>query len=93
MLIGYSAVDETPTCLCEDTPIGTPTSRGGLSDGVHRLVAAIGSEEWNARGIMEAVGLKDRKNFVEYSLVPVIREGLVQMKFPDSPRLRASAIC
>ncbi len=36
--------------------------------------------------MMEAAGLKDRKNFLEYSLTPAIAEGLVRMKFPDSPR-------
>lgn len=94
MLIGYSAVDEKPTCLCEDTPASTPTSRGGLSDGVHRqvsdnvrrLVMAIGTEERSVKGMMVIVGLKDRKNFIEYSLAPAIHADLVQMKFPDSPR-------
>ena len=36
--------------------------------------------------MMEAVGLKDRKNFLEYSLTPAIAEGFVRMKYPDSPR-------
>lgn len=98
MLIGYSEVDETPTCLYEDTPIstptstteGTPTSKGALSasvsDNVRRLVAAIGNEERSANELMTIIGLKDRKNFVEYSLAPAIQADLVQMKFPDSPR-------
>lgn len=98
MLIGYSEVDETPTCLYEDTPIstptstteGTPTSTGDLSasvsDSVRRLVTAIGKDEKSVREMMAIVGLKDRKNFVEYSLAPAIHADLVQMKFPDSPR-------
>ena len=90
MLIGYSEVDETPTCLCEDTPTSTPTSSGVLSmsvsDGVRRLVAAIGNEERSANELMTIIGLKDRKNFIEYSLAPAIREDLVQMKFPGTPR-------
>ena len=36
--------------------------------------------------MMEAVGLKNRPNFLEYSLTPAISEGLVKMKFPNSPR-------
>ena len=36
--------------------------------------------------MMEAAGLKDRKNFLEYSLTPAIAEGLIRMKYPDSPR-------
>lgn len=98
MLIGYSEVDETPTCLYEDTPIstptstteGTPTSTGDLSasvsDSVRRLVTAIGKDEKSVREMMAIVGLKDRKNFIEYSLAPAIREDLVQMKFPGTPR-------
>ena len=35
---------------------------------------------------MEAVGLKNRPNFLEYSLTPTITEGLVKMKYPNSPR-------
>lgn len=98
MLIGYSEVDETPTCLYEDTPIstptstteGTPTSTGDLSasvsDNVRKLVVAIGTEERSVKEMMVIVGLKDRKNFVEYSLAPAIHADLVQMKFPDSPQ-------
>lgn len=98
MLIGYSEVDETPTCLYEDTSIstptstteGTPTSTGDLSasvsDSVRRLVTAIGKDEKSVREMMAIVGLKDRKNFIEYSLAPAIREDLVQMKFPGTPR-------
>ena len=36
--------------------------------------------------MMEAVGLKNRPNFLEYSLTPAITEGFVKMKYPNSPR-------
>ena len=36
--------------------------------------------------MMDAVGLKNRPNFLEYSLTPAISEGLVRMKLPNSPR-------
>lgn len=94
MLIGYTGIDDTSSYLCEDTPTSTPTctptSSGvfsmSVSDGVRRLVAAIGNEERSANELMTIIGLKDRKNFVEYSLAPAIHADLVQMKFPDSPR-------
>lgn len=35
---------------------------------------------------MEIVGLKNRSNFLEHSLTPAIQEGLVKMKYPNSPR-------
>lgn len=35
---------------------------------------------------MEAIDLKNRENFMEYSLNPAIKEGLVTMLYPDKPR-------
>ena len=35
---------------------------------------------------MSAVQLKDRKNFLGYSLNPSLDEGFVRMLHPDSPR-------
>ena len=45
-----------------------------------RLVLAIGKEEMSVKSMMEAVGLKNRPNFMYYSLTPAIREGFVCMK-------------
>ena len=36
--------------------------------------------------MMAAVGLRDRPNFIEYSISPAIQEGYVSMLYPDSPR-------
>ena len=36
--------------------------------------------------MMDALELKGRDNFLEYSLTPAITDGLVKMKFPNSPR-------
>ena len=36
--------------------------------------------------MLSKVGLKDRKNFLEYSLTPAISKGYVRMLYPDSPR-------
>lgn len=40
----------------------------------------------SVKEMMAATGLKDRKNFLEYTLNPAINEGWVQMLYPDSPR-------
>lgn len=40
----------------------------------------------SVKEMMEATGLKDRKNFLEYTLNPAINEGWVRMLYPDSPR-------
>ena len=57
-----------------------------LSDNAKRLIIAIGTDEKSVKEIMEAVRLKNRPNFLEYSLTPAIREGFVTMKYPNSPR-------
>ena len=84
MLIGYSDVDDTHT----STHTSTRTSSIDIqpsSENVTRLVLAIGKEEMRVKNMMEAVGLKNRPNFMDYSLTPAIREGFVCMKYPANP--------
>lgn len=38
------------------------------------------------RQMMELTGLKDRKNFLEYTLSPAMAGGFVRMLYPESPR-------
>lgn len=76
---------DTPTT----TPTTTPTSSANqfLTDNetVKRLVMAIGETKLSVREMMNAVKLKDRKNFMQYSLSPAIESGFVQMLHPESP--------
>ena len=53
---------------------------------IKRLIIAISTDEKSVREIMEVVGLKNRPNFLEYSLTPALQNGLVTMKYPNSPR-------
>ena len=46
---------------------------------------AIGKEEMSVKSMMEAIGLKNRSNFMDYSLTPAIREGFLCMKYPANP--------
>ena len=72
----------------EDTHTSTHTSTADTqpsSENVRRLVWAIGRKEMSIKEMMEAVGLKNRPNFLEHSLTPAINEGFVCMKYPDSP--------
>ena len=81
MLIGYKD-DEN------DTHTSTRTSSIDIqpsSENVTRLVLAIGKEEMRVKNMMEAVGLKNRPNFMDYSLSPALREGFVCMKYPANP--------
>lgn len=72
------------------TPTSTPTSLASLmcddKEHVIRLVKIIANNIMSVKEMMTAVGLKNRENFVEYSLNPAMREGLVTMLYPDKPR-------
>ncbi|WP_294913888.1 Fic family protein [uncultured Prevotella sp.] len=50
------------------------------------MILAIGTEEKSVKEMMEAIGLKNRPNFLEYSLTPAISDGFVTMKYPSCPR-------
>ena len=82
MLIGYSDVNSTNI----DTHTSLDETVSTLSENIKRLIIAIGTDEKSVKEMMEAVGLKNRPNFLEYSLTPAITEGLVKMKYPNSPR-------
>ena len=82
MLIDYSDVGDTHT----STHTSSDETVSTLSENIKRLLVAIGTYEKSVKEMMEAVGLKNRPNFLEYSLTPAITEGLVKMKYPNSPR-------
>ena len=86
MLIGYSDTDEPHTSTHTSTHTSSDNSVSILSENIKRLVIAIGTGEKSVKEMMEAVGLKNRPNFLEYSLSPAVTEGLVKMKYPNSPR-------
>ena len=86
MLIGYSDTDEPHTSTHTSTHTSFDETASTLSENIKRLVVAIGTYEKSVKEMMEAVGLKNRPNFLEYSLTPAITEGLVKMKYPNSPR-------
>ena len=72
-------------------PTSTPTST--LTSFIHtnnkniiRLVKALGEEQLSVKVMMERIGLKDRENFLDYSLNPSMNEGYIRMLYPDSPR-------
>ena len=72
----------TPT----SAPTSAPTSTSASADVIDELVRVIGHGELSVKQMMDCRRLKDRKNFLEYHLNPAIKEGLVQMKYPNSPR-------
>ena len=69
------------------TPSSTPSSFVGTNnENIVRLVKAMGMAHMSVKEMLQAVGLKDRKNFLEYSLHPAIKEGFVALLYPQKPR-------
>ncbi len=73
------------------TPTRTPTSSAQnllQTDNplIRNLIKIIGNSQCGIKDMLEGVGLKDRKNFLEYHLTPAIAEGYVRLLYPDKPR-------
>ena len=85
MLIGYKDNEDDTHTTPHTTTHTSSNDIQPSSDNVRRLVLAIGKEKMSVKGMMEAVGLKNRPNFLDYSLTPAINEGFVRMKYPDNP--------
>lgn len=83
-----------PTSTPTTTPTSTPTSslknKGNKfytdNENIRRVVNALGTEQLSIKELLVAVNLKDRKNFIEYSLNPAMKEGFVQMLYPENPK-------
>ena len=86
MLIGYNDTDNTHTSTHTSPRTSTNNLKASLTENVKRLILAIGTDEKSVKEMMETVGLKNRPNFLEYSLTPAISDGFVTMKYPSSPR-------
>ena len=43
-------------------------------------------EHLSVKELMERVELKNRENFLDYTLNPAIKEGYVSLLYPDKPR-------
>ena len=90
MLIGY--IGDTPTSTPASTPASTEQVQVGGNqfitdkENIKRLIVVVGEQKMSVKEMMEATGLKDRKNFLEYTLNPAINEGWVRMLYPESPR-------
>ena len=85
MLIGYKDDENDTHTSTRTSSIDIQPSSENVTRLVLRLVLAIGKEEMSVKNMMKAVGLKNRPNFMDYSLAPVINEGFVCRKYPDNP--------
>lgn len=86
MLIGY-ADPATHT----STRTSTYGVAKGLSETVIRLIVAIGSEEKSVREMMDAVGLKNRPNFIEYSLQKALEDEISGLPPPSASKVSSDS--
>lgn len=68
------------------TPTSTPTSLIPGNENIRRLIGVIGDNQLSVKEMLIAICLKDRPNFLKYTLSPAMNEGYVRMLYPDSPR-------
>lgn len=83
-------VVDVPKDMDISTPASTPTSSDNPlqidNENISRLIKAIANNTLSVKEIMASIGLKNRENFMEYSLNPAMKEGFVSMLYPDKPR-------
>jgi len=81
---------KSPSSTPASTPSSTPASSQNQfetdNENVIRLMQALGYEKLSVKEMMTKIGLKDRMNFMEYSLNPAIDTGFVCMLYPDKPK-------
>ena len=80
----------TPTSTPSSTPTSSLHNEGNKfytdNDNIKRIVNALGTQQMSVKELLVAVNLKDRKNFIEYSLNPAMKEGFVRMLYPENPK-------
>lgn len=55
------------------------------NENISHLIKVLANNRLSVKEMMVPVGLKNRENFMEYSLNPTIKEGFVSMLYPDKP--------
>lgn len=82
-------VVDAPENMATSTQTSSPTSSDNQwktdNANIIRLIKLIGNNRLSVKEMMAAVRLKNRENFMEYSLNPAIKEGFVTMLYPDTP--------
>ena len=71
----------------EVTPQDTPQDTPQVTPQVEQLLLFITAEHSRAE-IQAALGLADKRNFVDKYLSPALHAGLIEMTIPDKPKHR-----
>ena len=84
------APEEWKEPMDDGTPTSTPTSQTNqlYTDNVNvqKLVSVIGENKRSIKEILNLLNLKDRKNLLEYYVMPAQANGFVALLYPDKPR-------
>lgn len=70
-------------------PISTPQVKDKLHTSnpyILELIKVIGDQEMSVKEMLTAIGLKERKNFLNLYLNPAVSDGYVRLLYPNSPR-------
>ena len=86
MLVNPPEELEAPSSTPSSTPSSNCVPFTTDNENILRLIKAIGNRQLSVKDMLAAVGLKDRMNFMEYSLTPAMTEGFVCLLYPDKPR-------
>lgn len=86
MHLDWKEPSSTPSSTPASTPASTQRQFETDNENVIRLMRALGHEELSVKDMMARVGLKDRMNFMEYTLKPAIETGFVRMLYPEKPK-------
>lgn len=86
MHLDWKEPSSTPASTPSSTPASTQNQFETDNENVVRVMLALGHEKLSVKELMAKVGLKDRMNFMEYSLIPAINTGFVSMLHPESPK-------
>lgn len=70
-------------------PTSIPQVQGKLhtdAPNIRMLINVVREQELSVKEIMEGLGLKDRKSFMDVYLKPAIRDKFIRQLYPQSPR-------
>lgn len=57
-----------------------------LSEAERRLMLALGDKELSMKQIMDVIGLKHRPTLLYNYIEPAIKDGIITLLYPESPR-------
>lgn len=81
-----SVDNATPTSSPTSSPTRSTNQLYTSNTNIRKLVSAIGETPKSIREILELLNLKDRKNLLEYYVMPAQANGFVTLLYPDKPR-------